>query len=343
MSVPVVAPRDLLVPGLAPDRLDDLADPLVVVDLDGPGAEDAAVAAAAGRSDRILVGVGTPGPLCEALDTTLVRRASDHRHVAVDDVDAAVSALCDRARTHPLAATVLARLLRWSAALPVDAALDAESLAYSTLLGGREFTAWSERRGPRPAPVDVAEPVVAARADHVLRLTLNRPERRNAYGRQLRDALVSHLDIALLDPSVERIVLDGAGASFCAGGDLDEFATTPDLATAHLIRTRAGAARPLHRLRDRTEVHLHGACVGAGIELPAFAGRVVAAPGTTMWLPELPMGLIPGAGGTVSIARRIGRWRTLWLVLSGVVVDTETALAWGLVDEIADICPPAPH
>ena len=52
-------------------------------------------------------------------------------------------------------------------------------------------------------------------------------------------------------------------------------------------------------------------------------------------LPEIAMGLIPGAGGTVSITRRIGRWRTAYLALSGLPIDAPTALDWGLVDEIA--------
>ena len=76
----------------------------------------------------------------------------------------------------------------------------------------------------------------------------------------------------------------------------------------------------------------HGPCIGAGIEVPAFAGSVLASPGTTFRLPELRMGLIPGAGGTVSIPRRIGRWRTAYLALSGAPIGIETAQAWGLVD-----------
>jgi enoyl-CoA hydratase/carnithine racemase len=165
-------------------------------------------------------------------------------------------------------------------------------------------------------------------------ITLNRPERRNAYGRQLRDALADALRIALLDPEVERVVLDGAGPCFCAGGDLAEFGTTPDLATAHFVRTQGGAGLLLSALKDRVEVHLHGPCVGAGVELPAFAGAVIAAAGTTFRLPEVGMGLIPGAGGTVSIPRRIGRWRTLYLALTGRPLDAETALGWGLVDAV---------
>jgi enoyl-CoA hydratase/carnithine racemase len=63
---------------------------------------------------------------------------------------------------------------------------------------------------------------------------------------------------------------------------------------------------------------------------------VVAAPGTAFVLPELAMGLLPGAGGTVSLPRRIGRWRTLWLALTGTALDARTAREWGLVDEVLE-------
>ena len=100
------------------------------------------------------------------------------------------------------------------------------------------------------------------------------------------------------------------------------------------MRTRAGAGVLLHQIAGRTRARVHGACVGAGVELAAFAGRVTAPAGTTFRLPEVSMGLIPGAGGTASIPRRIGRWRTLYLALSGVVLDAATAAQWGLIDEV---------
>ena len=81
---------------------------------------------------------------------------------------------------------------------------------------------------------------------------------------------------------------------------------------------------------------MHGSCVGAGVELPAFATRVVARPDASFRLPELGMGLVPGAGGTVSLPRRIGRQRAAWLALTGVPIDVETALSWRLVDAIAE-------
>ena len=68
----------------------------------------------------------------------------------------------------------------------------------------------------------------------------------------------------------------------------------------------------------------------------AFAGRVEAAPDATFALPEVAMGLVPGAGGTVSIPGRIGRHRTAWLALTGERIDAPTAREWGLVDEVVE-------
>ncbi|MFM7120598.1 MAG: enoyl-CoA hydratase/isomerase family protein, partial [Gammaproteobacteria bacterium] len=72
----------------------------------------------------------------------------------------------------------------------------------------------------------------------------------------------------------------------------------------------------------------------AGIELPAFLDRIDARRDAFFALPEVGFGLVPGAGGTVSLPRRIGRRRTAWLGLSGARIDAETALGWGLVDRV---------
>ena len=81
---------------------------------------------------------------------------------------------------------------------------------------------------------------------------------------------------------------------------------------------------------------MHGACIGAGIELPAFAGRLTASSDAFFQLPEVAMGLIPGAGGCVSISRRIGRQRTAYMAILGERFPAERALAWGLIDAIED-------
>lgn len=236
----------------------------------------------------------------------------------------------------PVASLTLAQLLRFSAAHDVEQGLFTESLAYSILQTGPEFAAWLKARAPgKTRPPGEGPAVICRRDGDRLELTFNRPEKRNAFSAEMRDALVEGLQIAAFDSSLQ-VVLRGRGPAFCAGGDLDEFGTLPDPATAHAIRSTRSAGRLLAAVSDRTTAHLHGACVGAGIELPAFAGRVVATADAFFQLPELALGLLPGAGGTVSLPRRIGRQRTAWLALSGRRVDSATALEWGLVDELLD-------
>jgi enoyl-CoA hydratase/carnithine racemase len=149
----------------------------------------------------------------------------------------------------------------------------------------------------------------------------------------MRDALAAALATAEAEPAV-RVEIDGNGPSFCSGGDLAEFGTVADVVTAHRLRLRRSAGRALAAVADRVTASVHGACVGAGVELAAFAGRVIARGDATFRLPEVGMGLVPGAGGTVSLPRRIGRQRTALLAITGTAIDAATARDWGLVDEL---------
>lgn len=236
----------------------------------------------------------------------------------------------------PIAATVLVQLLRAGERLSPSDALLAESLAYSTLQAGPEFRRWlEEHRAETPAAHDDDGPaLLAARDGDVLTLQLNRASNRNAMTVEMRDALIEALQLVLADDSIARVRLSGRGKCFSTGGDLTEFGSAPDPATAHLVRSLALPGRLLARCAERVEVRVHGACVGSGIEFPAFADRVVTAPDAWFQLPELQFGLIPGAGGTVSIARRIGRQRAAWLMLGGQRIKADRALAWGLVDAV---------
>lgn len=245
--------------------------------------------------------------------------------------------LLEATRRKPLAAMALVQLLRQSAHLDVHQGLLAESLVYSTLQSGPEFGQWLSRRPSVPAHRPNPEPAVLSRRTEArLELTLNRPEKRNAFSAEMRDALVEGLRPAVCDPSIEEVVLLGAGPAFCSGGDLDEFGTLPDPATAHLIRSTRNPGRLLADCAHRVRAELHGACIGAGIELAAFARQVRATRDAFFQLPEVAMGLVPGAGGTVSIPRRIGSQRTAYLALSGLRLDAATAQRWGLIDEITD-------
>jgi enoyl-CoA hydratase/carnithine racemase len=260
----------------------------------------------------------------------------DRRAVTVPSIDSAIAELAARVDRWPLAAAACDDVLRSvDPAGPALPGVVTESLAYSTLQAGPEFARWLAERGAAAMP-DIADPVRANRDGNTLRIAFNRPLRHNAFSTDARAALLEALTVAQLDPSIDEVVLTGNGPSFCSGGDLAEFGTFSDPASAHLARTRYSPALVLDaltaRLGQACRAEVHGQVLGSGLEMAAFCGRVQAAPDSVFGLPELSLGLIPGAGGTVSVTRRIGRWRTAYLVLSGRTVDTDTALAWRLVD-----------
>lgn len=235
---------------------------------------------------------------------------------------------------YSIAAAALELLLDATEGIEVERALIVESATYSLLQAGPEHGAWLASRVRRELD-DEEDVVLMSRDATTVRLTLNRPHRRNAFSAVMREELLDGLEVATVDPSIERVVIDGNGDNFCSGGDLDEFGTLEDPASAHLLRVERSVGRAVHELRDRTTVIVHGACIGAGVEIPAFAGRVIARADATFRLPEIGMGLVPGAGGTVSIPRRIGRERFTQMALTGEAIDAPTALAWGLIDEIS--------
>jgi enoyl-CoA hydratase/carnithine racemase len=247
-----------------------------------------------------------------------------------DEVADALALACAR---NPIAASVAAQVLRVAEPLDFESALIVESLAYSALLAGDEFRAWREGRPSRKPPSEGPR-VRLERRDRALVIALGRPEVRNAFDARMRDELTDALEFALADPDQAPVELTADGPAFSAGGDLDEFGRATDKALAHAIRIQQSPARLAHRLGERLTARVHGACIGAGIEVPAAAARLVAAPDTWFRLPEVSMGLIPGAGGTASIARRIGRHRTCFMAITGQDIHLGHALAWGLVDAV---------
>lgn len=323
-----MTPQDLVRDVCSPIGYDHLtsqpAGSPIVVDLRG----DPQLPAPDGFADalllvpRIFVAVGPddrppPGTLAAALDV-----------VVADAAD-----ILDAAAGNPIAATALAVLLRGGARSIADG-LVAESTVYSALQAGPEHGGWLASRTRRPIPAEEGAAVRVERDGDRLLLTLARPHRHNAFDARTREELLAGLAVAAADPSISEVVLAGDGPSFCSGGDLDEFGTRADPASAHLLRIGRSAGAAIASVAERVVAHVHGTCIGAGVELPAFAGRVVADPATTFRLPEVAMGLVPGAGGTVSLPRRVGRHRTALMALTGRTIDATTAHAWGLVDAI---------
>jgi enoyl-CoA hydratase/carnithine racemase len=250
------------------------------------------------------------------------------------DMKVALGRLRAAVERSPGAAIACGQLLRQTAALDVAGGLAAEAAAYSLLLSGPEFARWLGERGNPRHREPPTEPVQVSRDDGRLSIILNDPARRNAFSAVLREVLFDALLVGEADDTIVSVELSGAGPAFCSGGDLDEFGTAKDLVAAYLVRLSRAPWRVIDRIADKVTVMAHGACVGAGTEMAAYARRVVAAPDAFFALPEVRMGLVPGAGGSVSVPRRIGRWRSAWLMLTGDRLPAATALRWGLVDEV---------
>jgi enoyl-CoA hydratase len=248
------------------------------------------------------------------------------------------AALIRNINEHPLAAMTLVQLLRHNEDATAAQGLFAESLAYASLQGGVEFAqakkAMQDARRPPILAQERDSAVSVERRGDELHIALNRPHTRNAYCAAMRDSFFEALQLLKMEQELSRAVVRGEGSCFCTGGDLAEFGAVSDTSTAHAIRSSRNMAQLLLELGTRLEFRLHRACIGAGIELPAFGARVVSERNTFMQLPEIKLGLLPGAGGTVSILRRIGRHRTAYLALSARRIPAATALQWGLIDAI---------
>lgn len=237
-----------------------------------------------------------------------------------------------RVCANPLTAAATAQLLRALSSLSPEDGLAVESMAYGLLQGSAEHRAWLAGRSGGHGE---QRAVRTERVGDRLTVTLDDPASGNAIDRAMRDALHEAFELAALDTDL-RVSLRGAGRTFSLGAELAEFGTTTDPAIAHAIRMQTLPARMIARCAERLDVHVQGGCVGAGLEMAAWANRFTAAPDAWFQLPELAMGVLPGAGGCVSLTRRIGRRRTALLILSGKRITARTALGWGLVDGIVD-------
>jgi len=269
-----------------------------------------------------VIGIGN-GPLSSACDVVL-------------ETDKPLPTITKNISNAPLAAMILVQHLRASESLSLQDTLTAESFAYAAVQNGPEFQKWTQGYDGKPLPISDEADVKIGINNQTLGLTLNRPDTRNAIGTHMRDALCEALDLALLDNQYSKIKLTGNGSAFSAGGAIEEFGEVSDSATAHWVRSLRLPAWRLARLQGKLEIHVNGAAIGAGAEMAAFGDHVTASSKAWFQLPELKYGLIPGAGGTASIPKRIGRQKTAYMALSMLRIRAETALDWGLIDAVID-------
>lgn len=141
------------------------------------------------------------------------------------------------------------------------------------------------------------------------------------------------------DPAVRVLVVTGAGErAFCAGADIREFAEfigpEGQVLERKLIAENAMYAK-LDRFPKPTIAALNGPALGGGLELAVCCDLLVAAENVRLSLPEVKLGVFPGAGGTFRVTRRIGEGRAKEMMLLGDPIDARTALDWGLINRVA--------
>jgi enoyl-CoA hydratase/carnithine racemase len=169
-------------------------------------------------------------------------------------------------------------------------------------------------------------------------ITLNRPQRLNAYNTAMRDGLYDALLAVRDDAQVRAVILRGAGRAFCTGGDVAEFGTAPSPTRAREVRWLRDVWGTLWRLPAVTIAAVHGYAVGGGFEMAMLCDQCLAGSDARFALPETGLGMIPGVGGTQTLPRLIGLARAQRLVLAGDPLDARAAHALGLVTRIV---PPA--
>jgi len=181
--------------------------------------------------------------------------------------------------------------------------------------------------------------LISSPASHVVQITLNRPDFANAFNTQMALDLVDVFESLSMDPSETRaIILTGSGTrAFCAGGDLKERNGMSNAAWSkqHLIYERM--ARAVITCPIPVIGAINGAAYGGGCELAAAVDFAYVAHGARLAQTEVKIGIIPGAGGTQTLARAIGERRAKELILTGEVFTAEQALDWGLANAIYPI------
>ncbi len=186
----------------------------------------------------------------------------------------------------------------------------------------------------------MSETVLVARRGGVLELTLNRPDKLNAFNEEMHAALARALAQVAADESVRAVLLTGAGRGFCAGQDLADRAVAdddnpPDLG-ATLERWYNPLIRRLRTLDKPVVCAVNGVAAGAGANIALACDIVLAARSASFIQAFARIGLVPDSGGTWLLPRLVGEARARALALLGEKVTAEQAEAWGMIWKVVD-------
>ena len=167
-------------------------------------------------------------------------------------------------------------------------------------------------------------------------LTMNRPEARNAFSLEMMDALSEALPRLARDPAVRLVVLTGAGAAFCAGGDVDWFYAMMDDPRRFRAIAPEGKriVNTLLELEKPIICRLNGAAAGLGATLALLCDVVIAADTAVIGDPHVKMGLVAGDGGALIWPQLIGFARAKELLMTGEMLSAAEAARLGLVNHV---------
>ncbi|MCJ8309655.1 MAG: enoyl-CoA hydratase/isomerase family protein [Rhizobiaceae bacterium] len=168
-------------------------------------------------------------------------------------------------------------------------------------------------------------------------LRLNRPDKLNALDAEMVDELAYKCREIEAHPDVRVLILSGEGKAFCAGGDIEAWASeSPEKFGRHWVRDGHAAFDALARLRQPVIAVLDGHALGGGLEVAACADLRIAEKHIKLGQPETGLGIIPGWSGTQRAVRRFGAQMVRRMALFGEVFTAEEALAHGLVDQVVE-------
>mgnify|MGYP000421292328 CR=1 FL=1 len=173
----------------------------------------------------------------------------------------------------------------------------------------------------------------------VATVTLNNADKHNAFDDQLIAQISATFDALEADLGVRIVILQATGRSFSAGADLAWMRRMADYSYEENHRDAtlmAAMFRRINTLSKPTIARVHGAAFGGGCELSLMCDFIYAADHARFALPEVGLGIIPGCGGTQTLARAVGERRAKELVLTGKPFDAHQAERWGMVNQV---CP----
>jgi enoyl-CoA hydratase/carnithine racemase len=177
------------------------------------------------------------------------------------------------------------------------------------------------------------ETILASREGVTGRITLNRPEKRNALSLELMQELIGSLETLGADPELRAIVIEGAGPAFSAGHDLSEMVGRDLPFYQQLFDVCTELMETIHRVPQPVIAKVHGVATAAGCQLVAACDLAVAADDARFATPGVKIGLFCSTP-MVPLSRAIGRKRALEMLVTGDLIDARTALEWGLVNRI---------